>query len=500
MSISLSTVGLNDHPQEEVQHLLTGLAETGRVVLSKTGEWLVLDPDRGVYTTLRSRDALARLEVHGLVAVVNEDGGPAGARAKGDASSVLSALIGDPLVAQFLPTVASVVRQPAFTFVGRQSGPRTLQRRKNAMDAADAVLTIGAPVDTSTVDPAYPHLKTVFSGLTFQAPVYYPNLIGITCAMFARTAMGPFPIVLLDARKKSSGKSTLAEALVYLLTGREGAEPIVYTGEEQELERRFGMFCGRAGPNLIWIDNVRAKTGQAHQIRSQLLSAMATTRCVRVRGLYREPAPLFDPIVIATMNGVRVEGDLSDKVVRVSLAMKDEGALHQVITPNPLHYAQEYRREIVAEACHVLESIGLDPVPSMVFSTRFYDFESVAVAAAKHLGFDCTFRSDTVDSADAFLEELFRVVTGEFTRTEQEVTFPALVNVIQANPGLRELNTFLDTLHGTKNTLPTLLRNHLVAFTGRRYRVGDSVVSFSIGKSAALNQQTLILTLDETGE
>ena len=269
------------------------------------------------------------------------------------------------------------------------------------------------PMALERVDPAYPHLHAWLSDIRFTAGAYAANLMGYVLACLARPILPLFPFLVLDSIDKKCGKSRVAEAIHYFLTGRV-ARPFTFTGDESELEKRLASSCGKPGPNLIMIDNVRPKRGQSGVIRSQFFAAAVTCPTPTVRPVYgRASIPVDWPIIILTMNEAVVEQDLSDRVVRVVLS--DPG---RYFDPDPLEYAKLHLQELRAEALHLLSQIVLRPDFHQL--TRFHDFEQVATVGAGLFNMQTNYDASQLDTPDALVRELHAAVQelGERATTE----------------------------------------------------------------------------------
>ncbi len=261
------------------------------------------------------------------------------------------------------------------------------------------------PHAVEAVDRDYPHLTSWLSALEFTSPCFRANLYGFVVACFARTECPTFPFLLVDATSKKQGKTTLVEALAYLITGRT-VTPITYTGDESEVEKRLAGSCGKPGPNVIFIDNVRAKRGQTSAIRSQFLAVASTSPYPAIRPVYgKQNVPIDWPIIMMTMNEGSVESDLHDRSVRLVLTGK-EG---RYFDPHPLEYVKAHRMELLAEIFAILRDTQADP-EGFCPATRFGEFEAIAQQAAEKLNMAVRFDPDAIDTPDNEVRELVAFV------------------------------------------------------------------------------------------
>lgn len=345
------------------------------------------------------------------------------------------------------PTLDSCVHGPVF----QPNDNNKLVRKSEGYERGQLILAPQLPAFLPPVIPGYPHLHKLFSGLLFAREVYRGNLLGYAVAMFCRTGIESFPILLLDSNQKSSGKTVTAQALALLMTGNESeASPITFTGRELEFEQRLGSFAGRPGPNPIVIDNIHLFGKNSYGIRSQAMSTAVHHHSSRCRQLYKGPVPLFDPLFICTMNGALVEDDLSDKALIISVDRPPGAASFREIEPWPLDYVRQHRMDLLAEVYQILERITLDD--HHTGHTRFFSFEQIVLGAARELGLEASFDPKQVRSPNIVIRELISVLASfEYART---LGIQPLTNRIRAEPGCRQLNEILSTFSCAQYKVP----------------------------------------------
>lgn len=392
--------------------------------------------------------------------------------------------------AELLPGIKNVVHGPVFHVEGDR-----LVLAKEGLDTVrrELVLAPRDPLILPPVDESYPHHHAVFSGLLFPDPVHLANLLGISGAMSCRTGIDEFPMILIDSAQKSSGKSKIAEALCYLLLGQE-TPSVTYTGSEADFEVKLGARALLPGPQPIFVDNVRAKRGGAAHISSQAISSGVHRHFSMVHKMYKGQVPLFDPIFILTMNGARVEGDLSDKAVIVTVYRPSDGNCHRAIIPHPPDYVREFRPNLLAERLHILSRIRLDPINTSGTQTgRFYIFEQVAVKYAAALGLQASFSPDRVRTADTGVDELLGLLHSdlEASLAAGRVATKSLTEHITANPDLRELNAVLRCASRSLKGKVEALREFLLNFHHKRkYLWKGTVYALEVDGMDLLIQRT----------
>jgi hypothetical protein len=390
------------------------------------------------------------------------------------------------LQAAGIKEIRGIVSAPAFRLAGRR-----LEVRAGGFDARDRVLCTGSP--SSERVGAFPLLRQLWSGLLFADPLYEHNLAAFTCAMFARTACRAWPLMVLDGfagTGKSCGKSTVAQVLSCLIHGTEPA-PLTYSGSEDELEKRIGSHAGRPGPNVLWFDNIRGKSGQANRIHSMSLASLTSAHAIKARRLYSDPVPVFDPICIFTMNGARVEADLADRIIRIGLTLP-KGERHRPVYIDgapAMDWALDHRRELVTEIVSILDGLELGTERH----TRMYDFEDIALAAGRKAGFTPSFAPGRIHTCDAFVEELISVLDELDGRAT-----PAMILVeVRGNRSYHELNQFMDHAHAGRKTLALRIEERIACLPGQQFRYGPRVVTFSVEHDPKLDQKVVVM--DEAG-
>lgn len=324
------------------------------------------------------------------------------------------------------------------------------------------------------VDPAFPHLKRLFSGLLFADEVSHANLLGFTCAMFARTAIEEFPLVIIESPNKSCGKSKTMAALAYLLQGDAARPMINYTANEEEFGKLFGNVVGRPGPQFIGVDNVRPKQGGANRIRSQMLSTSVGQHCMCVRVLYKGAAPIFDPIIVfTTAAGTGVETDLADKAIQISLMRPPGEENHRMLDPHPGLYAREFRLAILGEIFHILDLIELAPLTTSGQRSRFYEFEQIMIRCAAALGMEASLSAERIQTPDTEAKERDNLWRDEFAMGPMPID--KLVDKMESE-NIRESCERLKAMSRSRKGKRAAYKEYLLnSVHGQSYRFGAQV-------------------------
>lgn len=477
---------------------LEGLGLTGRVFITANGGYVIVESDgRTTWQEGYGRGSVAsHLHQAGLFCVVNRNGQALPPKDLLTSLAYFNLALKAPAARGSIPAVTSLVNSPAY----RLSHDR-LVRRPAGFDAEDRVFTLSAGgVSASQVDPAYPHLHKLFSGLQFVDPVYHANLLGYTVAMFARTALQEFPLLLLDSRYKSCGKSKVGSALGRLLSSWESPPfQVTFTGAEDEVEKKFKPISGTPGPSFILFDNVRAKRGRGgdmpHDIRSQFLAQIATSKTCYPRVMNEGcGVQLFDPVAVLTMNRAHVEHDLHDRTVRLILTRPTRTA-HFKLVPHPEEYVVENRPALLSEVHAILSSLVLAPIAGATFNSRFYRFEQIAVGAARALGLDACYGGDRVDTCDSLLRELYTAVTEDFTDRAPDVV--SLASTLNAGPSYTEFRSWFAALRVPVKAYPKHVRELLDEVAGQPFRIDGRLATFVLDFDERINQPTVKVVYNE---
>lgn len=423
-------------PREAAVRLLEALAASSRVVLTGEGRVGLLSASGRL--SLLSGDSLDFVQP--LIEARLLDIGDVKTGDRREAARIVRATLLGALAQEYLPTLRSSARLPCFVRRGDrlEQPPPGFSPQDQAHFAPAGLPLLPEP------DPAYPHLHELLSGLCFAKPFHRANLLGSLLAAFCRPAIAEFPLLLLEADAKSCGKTSTARAMSWILTGHKPVS-VTFSGAEDTMESKLGHLAGQPGPSYILVDNIRPKRGASTTIRSQFLSSATSDHLVGVRALYKGTVPIFDPVIVLTLNHSRVESDLADKVVRFPLRRPGELS-HRPILPYPPKYAAEHRLALIAEAVRAISRIDLAAAP-LTHHTRFYDFEDIALLAARELGLEANFDPSLCITADAAVVDLGNLVGDRSLYPSRSAPAEELVEKTEGTDGhnLTELRETLRT-------------------------------------------------------
>jgi hypothetical protein len=148
----------------------------------------------------------------------------------------------------------------------------------------------------------------------FEDPVHCAAWVAGVLTIFARPAInGPVPMVLVDANRRGSGKTKLADAAALLATGRPAPMRIWPSNDEERAKSLLGIAL--AGSRLVVYDNVSGTFG-----RSALEMAITTGEIhQRILKESRDVKAILRPAWWATGNNVEPTPDMSTRCLHVRL-------------------------------------------------------------------------------------------------------------------------------------------------------------------------------------
>lgn len=226
-----------------------------------------------------------------------------------------------------------------------------------------------SPRSLPNADPAYPHLRKLFSGVEMDAVSECALFSYLFAAFHSCSLNQPRPLLVVDSVEQQVGKSVTGEAIGTIVD----ETPTTLTldngtndGEEIVASLARGSRC-LVLPNLA----------QKRNWTSTLLACLCTDVGQSRRMKYAAKATTFYGtlgITSTVLGAATLHKDLIVRMWRVSLLNKPKPRLSIV----PQQYAAEHRLELQAEIMHVHSQAK--PYEGSV-STRFPEFESAGCAA-----------------------------------------------------------------------------------------------------------------------
>lgn len=180
-----------------------------------------------------------------------------------------------------------------------------------------------APVlDKPTKDDAVnaaSEIHQIVEDFPFESDAHHSAWLALVLTAFTRRAHdGCVPMGLFNATTPGSGKTKLADTIALLKTGRR-IPRTPYPWSDEELTKKLtSVLLG--GSSLLLFDNVRTKIG------GPAIEALITSRtwADRLLGGNSQPTIANDTLFMASGNNISVAGDMSRRVLVVSLTPKTE--------------------------------------------------------------------------------------------------------------------------------------------------------------------------------
>lgn len=183
----------------------------------------------------------------------------------------------------------------------------------------DSGLTVPAVSDEPTPDEiaaAVELIKSIVAEFPFVEDHHRANWFGALFTPILRAVFPPpYPVMIIDAPDKGSGKSYLASAL---RTVHGGILRAGFPENDAELSKEIlGILMGTTAP-VITLDNVRGK------IKSAKFEALLTspTFSARLLGVNREGTAPNDRLWTITANNAEIDGDLARRSYWITIDPK----------------------------------------------------------------------------------------------------------------------------------------------------------------------------------
>ena len=217
-------------------------------------------------------------------------------------------------------------------------------------------------------DPAYPHLRKLFSALPL-APASHAALHMYLLGVFHACSLEQeHPILFIDSWVRGRGKSEVCAAIQLLLEGTRCAIE-ASPGRQAFHDTIVAHLVG--GSRVIPVHNLSGRAAY----ESEFFATMATEGGIEARPKYGRDSERFLG-VLPIFNGVYGAFSLAEDFLCRCWRVELPGPA-QVLTPRPREYAAEHRDEIIAEILAAHEPRPWFQRPH----TRFAAFEAVSAQA-----------------------------------------------------------------------------------------------------------------------
>lgn len=219
-------------------------------------------------------------------------------------------------------------------------------------------------------------LCDVLADFPFVSPSDRAGALAMLLTALVRPALQTAPMFGVSAPTPGSGKSKLVDIAAILATGR-CAAVMSAPREEAELQKAVGAAL-MAGDAFLNLDNIE------HALRSEFLCQTLTQETVKVRKL-GESQNLDLPTNVtfaSTGNGLRFAGDLTRRVVLVSLDPGTERPEERVFNRDAVDVARHGRVKLVCAGLTLLRAFVVSGAPAIKPALGSFEMWSDLVRSA----------------------------------------------------------------------------------------------------------------------
>jgi putative DNA primase/helicase len=209
---------------------------------------------------------------------------------------------------------------------------------------ADSFGEINPTPNRADADAALVTLRDLLSEFVFLAREHEAAALAAMIAAGVRHALGTAPAYGFNAPEAGSGKTTLAQAIAQVWTGRDA--PAMPLGDDENELRKAILSALIAADPILLIDNVE------RPIESATLCAVLTSPRFRDRVLGRSEHVTVPTATtwLATGNNLRWVGDLTSRTVQATLDPQVEHPENRTFRRRLPDFIAERRAELVRAA------------------------------------------------------------------------------------------------------------------------------------------------------
>lgn len=330
-----------------------------------------------------------------------------------------------------LPIVRLFTRNPVYTADFRLA--------EVGFDADSGIYYDGQPI-TPADDTK--HLDELLQDFCFKAPGDRTNYIGmlLTCLMISKF-IGSKPAVVFNGNQPELGKSILAQIIAIV---RDGAhvETATFNANDEEFEKRLGSIVRRGNTTII-VDNAKAR-GRTITIESAVLERSITDPILsfRLLGGSSDIRCENSHIFCITANTPEISRDLITRSILVNLHHEGNPTARTFNVVDPEGYAIQYRDEILAELCGMVERWKAAGMPLASTQSRFnkkgWGNIIGGILAANGEPDFLTNASEAAEQMDAARREFGELVEAMAKHPQGTWTSAELVSLAQQNGLLSE--------------------------------------------------------------
>jgi hypothetical protein len=303
-------------------------------------------------------------------------------------------------------------------------------------------------------------------------------LSGLLSVVCRQTFDGPAPMHIIDASKRGSGKTMLADLVSMIASGRTAAR-MFFVADEVEMDKRISSL-GLAGDQMVLIDNIVGKFASAP------LDAALTSTLYRGRVLGKSETPALTMKIVwfSTGNGMIIGGDMSRRSLLVRLEPPVDHPERRTGPrpgvswkyPNLLAYVKRRRAAILTDVLTIVAAYLRAGRPDMGLPAMgsFKEWSDVIRSAIVFAGgadpVDTTLdvhEADLDDQALRAMVECWPVADDVQVTTPTLIEWATISNSLTIDPSKREhfektrpireiwRNALLEWLPATRGDLPT---------------------------------------------
>jgi hypothetical protein len=246
-----------------------------------------------------------------------------------------------------LPQIQCYARRPVFDEDFVLHGP--------GYDPETGILVHGIDIEPAELGDAAagelpPHLNRLLQDFCFRSAADRANAVGamLTGSLVTNFVETGKPLFLLDGNQPNLGKTLFARTVGMLL---DGADPtlISYTSDDDEIRKDICATLRGEPQSLLIFDNARNKGGtpiSSPTIESNSMTARISIRILGVSENYVRPNDL---LWFVTMNDTKTNADFVSRGLPIRFFYEGDPKQRTFDGREPLDYAREHRREILAE-------------------------------------------------------------------------------------------------------------------------------------------------------
>jgi hypothetical protein len=259
-----------------------------------------------------------------------------------------------------LPEVRLYTRNPVYTADFRLAQP--------GFDPDSGIYYDGEPIVPADETS---HIDKLLRDFCWKTPGDRTNYLAILLTtLLISKFIGSKPAVVFNGNQPELGKSILAQIIAII---RDGAhvETATYNPNDEEFEKRLGSIVRRGNTTII-VDNAKAR-GRVVTIESAVLERSITDPILsfRLLGNSTDIRCENSHIFCITANTPEVSRDLITRSVVVSLYYEGNPTARKFSVADPEGYAMQYRNEILAELCGMVERWKASGMPLASTKSRF---------------------------------------------------------------------------------------------------------------------------------